>query len=147
MRSEMHRALTIRIIGVFLMTLHSYYDLTLPFSPHSSQLWIFTKLLISTSKQREKEASLMLFSPGEIIKLFILNPQSHSYTYRIKKKKMYILSPSLILWENVVTTYLYNLVSCPHSTSRGMSPSSPSRPCPLVSSQVDAQFYILPSSC
>ena len=54
----MHRALTIHFIGVFLMTLHLYCDLTLPFRPHSSQLRIFTKLLISTSKQREKEAYL-----------------------------------------------------------------------------------------
>ena len=146
MRSEMHRALTIHFIGVFLMTLHLYCNLTLLFRPHSSQLWIFTKLLISTSKQREKEAYLMLFSPGEIIELFILNPQSHGYTYRIKIY-VYILSPSLIPWEKVVTTYLYNLVSRPHSTSRGVSPSSPSRPRPLVPSQVDAQFYILPSSC
>ena len=145
MRSEMHRALTIHIIGVFLMTLHLYCDLTLPFRHHSSQLWIFTKLLISTSKQREKEAYLMLFFPGEIIELFILNPQSHSYTYRIKNKL--ILSLSLIPWESMVTTCLYNLVSHPHSTSRGVSPSSPSRPRPLVPSQVDAQFCILASSC
>ena len=41
----------------------------------------------------------MLFSPGEIIKLFILNPQSHGYTYRIKYVYIYLKSLSHTLRE------------------------------------------------
>lgn len=69
------------LVGGLLMILHLYCGLSLPCWPFHNSLnyTFFAKLPISTLKERGRKAYLVLFLPGEIIGLLILNSQSHGY--------------------------------------------------------------------